>query len=211
MLIDERILFMKAMKEEFYTQNRWQNWIKKIKETDFVLNESEEDPSAAVFVYAMDDVVLACLKVIARYEHKVISQEEALTTISGIKDVVFEEQESLGEDADMMLESLKTALTAVFISCLRYIEGDYDKKTSMKKMVTGATKAEENGDIETALNTLSQVGARVIKGEMLPEDALLDLPYCLVAELLDGIDAISAAQMGDDSYKEDDGSEGAAK
>ncbi len=202
---------MKAMKEEFYTQNRWQNWIKKIKETDFVLNESEEDPSAAVFVYAMDDVVLACLKVIARYEHKVISQEEALTTIGGIKDVVFEEQESLGEDADMMLESLKTALTAVFISCQRYIEGDYDKKTPLKKMVTGATKAEENGDIEIALNTLSQVGARVIKGEMLPEEALLDLPYCLVAELLDGIDAISAAQMGDDSYKEDDGSKGAAK
>lgn len=199
------------MKEEFYTQNRWQNWIKKIKETDFVLNESEEDPSAAVFVYAMDDVVLACLKVIARYEHKVISQEEALTTIGGIKDVVFEEQESLGEDADMMLESLKTALTAVFISCQRYIEGDYDKKTPLKKMVTGATKAEENGDIEIALNTLSQVGARVIKGEMLPEEALLDLPYCLVAELLDGIDAISAAQMGDDSYKEDDGSKGAAK
>jgi hypothetical protein len=29
----------------------------------------------------------------------------------------------------------------------------------------------------------------------------------MTAELMDGIDAISAAMLGDDSYKEDDGSE----
>jgi hypothetical protein len=57
------------MTEEFYTKGRWQNWINKIKESGFTLKESDEDPSAAVFVYAMDDVVLACLKVIARCEH----------------------------------------------------------------------------------------------------------------------------------------------
>mgnify|MGYP001141972460 CR=1 FL=1 len=64
------------MKEEFYTRGRWQNWINKIKESGFTLQESEEDPSAAVFVYAMDDVVLACLKVIARCEHSSIPIEE---------------------------------------------------------------------------------------------------------------------------------------
>jgi len=44
----------------------------------------------------------------------------------------------------------------------------------------------------------------VIGGESLPE--IGDLPYCMTAELMDGIDAISAAMLGDDSYKEDDGS-----
>jgi hypothetical protein len=45
----------------------------------------------------------------------------------------------------------------------------------------------------------------VIGGESLPEEVMADLDYSLAAELLDGIDAISAAMIGDDSYKEDDG------
>jgi hypothetical protein len=49
------------------------------------------------------------------------------------------------------------------------------------------------------------VGARVIGGEALPE--IGDMPYCMTAELMDGIDAISAAMLGDDSYKDEDGSE----
>lgn len=195
------------MKEEFYTQGRWQNWINKIKESGFTLRESDEDPSAAVFVYAMDDVVLACLKVIARCEHGTISKEEAIATIDEIRDIVSERDESLGEDANLMLESLNTALTAVFIASQRYIEGDYDKNTTLEDLVKRAVIAEDAGQMEEALGILSEIGARVIGGESLPEEAFADLPYCLTAELLDGIDAISAAQIGDDSYKEDDGSE----
>ncbi len=45
----------------------------------------------------------------------------------------------------------------------------------------------------------------MIGGESLPE--IGEIPYCMTAELMDGIDAISAAMLGDDSYKDDDGSE----
>jgi len=195
------------MKEEFYTPGRWQNWINKIKESGFTLKDSDEDPSAAVFVYAMDDVVLACLKVIARCEHGTISKEEAISTIDEIRDIVSERDESLGEDANLMLESLNAALTAVFLSSQRYIDGSYDKKTPLEDLVRKAVDAEDSDQMEEALGILSEIGARVIGGETLPEEAFADLPYCLTAELLDGINAISAAQIGDDSYKEDDGSE----
>jgi hypothetical protein len=194
------------MKEEFYTRGRWQNWIKKIKESGFTLQESDEDPSAAVFVYAMDDVVLACLKVIARCEHGTITREDAISAIDEIRDIVSERDESLGEDASLMLESLNAALTAVFISSQRYMGGGYDGKTPLVEMVRRAVAAEEADRMEEALAVLSDIGARVIGGETLPEEVYSDLPYCLTAELLDGIDAISAAQIGDDSYKEDDGS-----
>jgi hypothetical protein len=194
------------MKEEFYTRGRWQNWIRKIKESGFTLQESGEDPSAAVFVYAMDDVVLACLKVIARCEHGTITREDAISAIDEIRDIVSERDESLGEDASLMLESLNAALTAVFISSQRYMGGGYDGKTPLVEMVRRAVAAEEADRMEEALAVLSDIGARVIGGETLPEEVYSDLPYCLTAELLDGIDAISAAQIGDDSYKEDDGS-----
>lgn len=194
------------MNEEFYTKKRWLNWIDKVKETNFKMPESEEG-NVEVFVNIMDDVILACLKVIARWEHELITGEEAAQTIDSIRDIVSEEHESLGDDADLMLESLKASLAAVFLSCIRYIGGDYDRNTSLRDLVNQAANAEKDERIDDALNTIAEIGSRVIGGETLPEDVMADMSYCMVAELLDGIDAISAAMIGDNSYKDDDGSE----
>ena len=193
------------MKEEFYTEKRWLNWMNKVKESKFKLTEEDDKNSGAVFIYIMDDVVLACLKVIARCEHTVIAPEEALTEITAIRSIVFAENESMGDDADLMLESLKTSLAAVFVSSQRYIIGVFDRESPLEEMVAKAVAAEQEENLDEAFDLLSQVGARVIGGESLPE--IGDIPYCMTAELMDGIDAISAAMLGDDSYKDDDGSE----
>jgi len=193
------------MKEEFYTEKRWLNWMNKVKDSNFKLTEEDDKNSGAVFIYIMDDVVLACLKVIARCEHAVITPEEALEEITVIRSIVFAENESMGEDADLMLESLKTSLAAVFVSSQRYIIGTFDRESPLEEMVAKAVASEQKEDLDSAFDLLSQVGARVISGENLPE--IGDIPYCMTAELMDGIDAISAAMLGDDSYKDDDGSE----
>jgi hypothetical protein len=193
------------MKEEFYTEKRWLNWMNKVKESKFKLTESDEKNSGAVFVYIMDDVVLACLKVIARWEREIISPEEAQSEIENIRKIVFAEHESLGEDADLMIDSLRTSLAAVFVSSLRFVAGEFDRESPLGDLISQAVDAEQQENLDEAFNILSQVGARVIGGESLPE--IGDLPYSMTAELLDGIDAISAAMIGDDSYKEDDGTE----
>jgi hypothetical protein len=198
---DERMV----MNEEFYTQKRWNNWISKVKESNFTLTESGEGNVGAVFVYIMDDVILACLKVIARTERGLISKEEALSVIDSIRAIVFADHEPLGEDADLMLESLKDSLAAVFSSSQCYISGDYEHDTPLSELINQAVKSEKDGQLEKSLALVSQAGARVIGGEKLPEESIVDMDYCLVAELLDGLDAISAAMLGDDSYKEDDG------
>jgi hypothetical protein len=195
------------MKEEFYTEKRWLNWMNKVKDSNFKLTEEDDKNSGAVFIYIMDDVVLACLKVIARCERTVIAPEEALAEIAAIRSIVFSQTESMGEDADLMLESLKTSLAAVFVSSQRYIIGVFDRETPLEEMVTKAVAAEQEENLDGAFDLLSQVGARVIGGESLPE--IGEIPYCMTAELMDGIDAISAAMLGDDSYKDDDGSEDA--
>jgi hypothetical protein len=198
------------MKEEFYTRGRWLNWTNMIKESDFRLPDSEEgddtkEGDVSIFVNIMDDIVLACLKIIARFERNYISKEDALSEIGHIREIISERNEPLGEDADIMLDSLKTSLSAVFMSCERYIEGDYDRQTNISSFVERAAMAEKNGEIDQVMSLLSEIGARVISGEPLPDESMDNLPYCIVAELLDGIDAISAAMVGDDSYKEDDG------
>ncbi|MCX6680850.1 MAG: DUF2150 family protein [Methanothrix sp.] len=192
------------MKEEFYTEKRWLNWMNKVKDSNFKLTEEDDKNSGAVFIYIMDDVVLACLKVIARCEHTVIAPDVALAEIMAIRSIVFTENESMGEDADLMLESLKTSLAAVFVSSQRYIIGIFDRESPLEEMVAKAVAAEQAENLDEAFDLLSQVGARVIGGEDLPE--IGDIPYCMTAELMDGIDAISAAMLGDDSYKDDDGS-----
>ena len=149
--------------------------------------------------------VLACLKVIARSEREIITADEALDEIEAIRSIVFQEHESLGEDADLMIESLKTSLAAVFVSSQRYITGSFDRESTLDELVARAVAAEEKENLDEAFDLLSQVGARVIGGENLPE--IGELPYCMTAELMDGIDAISAAMIGDDSYKDEDGSE----
>jgi len=193
------------MKEEFYTQKRWLNWMNKVKESNFKLTDPDDKNSGAVFIYIMDDVVLACLKVIARSEREIITTDEALAEIEAIRSIVFQEHESLGEDADLMIESLKTSLAAVFVSSQRYITGSFDRETPIEELVARAVAAEERENLDEAFDLLSQVGARVIGGESLPE--IGELPYCMTAELMDGVDAISAAMIGDDSYKDEDGSE----
>ena len=193
------------MKEEFYTQKRWLNWMNKVKDSNFKLTESDDKNSGAVFIYIMDDVVLACLKVIARFEREIISAEEALDDIEAIRSIVFQEHESLGEDADLMIESLKTSLAAVFVSSQRYITGSFDRESTLDELVARAVAAEEKENLDEAFDLLSQVGARVIGGENLPE--IGELPYCMTAELMDGIGASSGAKIGDESYKDEDGSE----
>ena len=142
---------------------------------------------------------------IARSEREILSAEEALDDIEVIRSIVFQEHESLGEDADLMIESLKTSLAAVFVSSQRYITGSFDRESPLEEMVARAVAEEEKENLDEAFDLLSQVGARVIGGESLPE--IGELPYCMTAELMDGIDAISAAMIGDDSYKDEDGSE----
>jgi len=197
---------MKGMKEEFYTEKRWLNWLNKVKESNFKLTESDDKNAGAVFVYIMDDVILACLKIVARAERGVISPEDALTEINNIKEIIFKEHEPLGEDADLMFESLKTSLAAVFVSTQRYIAGDFDRDTSLKDLINKAIEEEQHENLDGIFDTISQVGARIIGGENLPPDTA-ELPYSMTAELMDGIDAISAAMLGDNSYKEDDGTE----
>lgn len=193
------------MKEEFYTKKRWLNWLNKVRESNFSLPESEDRGAGAVFVYIMDDVVLACLKVIARWERQVITPEAAVSEMDTIREIVSEDHMPLGEDADLMLDSLKTSLAAVFASSERYIAGDFDRQTGLADLVKQAMDSENRGEMDQAFSILSHVGARVIGGESLPQE--IDLPYSMTAELLDGIDAISAAMLGDNSYKEDDGTE----
>ncbi len=194
---------------EFYTKERWNNWLKQIKESDFKIQEdaSEEDmeKESAIFVNMEDDILLACLKVIAKYDNDVLSAEDAMEILKDIREIALGEIEPVSEDIDLMIESLQTSLMGAFASCECYLNGGYDKNTKIKDLIDAAVEAEEAADIPSALGYVAQVGALVLNGSSLDDSIMEELPYGIVAEWLDGIDSIGAAMVGADSYKEDDG------
>ncbi|MBC2697961.1 MAG: DUF2150 family protein [ANME-2 cluster archaeon] len=192
----------------FYSEDRWNNWIEQVKESGFELNE-DEDPgdSGKIFVNMEDDIILACLKVIAKYQNNELTGDGAFDALDEVKNIVLNPMDSISEPIDLMLDSLQTSLIGVFASCECYIDGAYDKSADLTPIIKSALEAEEADDPGTAIGYVATIGASVIAGAEIPEDTLSDMPYGLVAEWIDGIDSISAAMMGDDSYKFDEADE----
>lgn len=191
---------------EFYTQKRWENWLGRARESGFQIKESEEESGkeSAIFVNMVDDVILACLKVTARFDKGMLSREKALEILAEIRDIVLSEVEPISEDIDLMIDSVQTSLMGALVAFESYILGDYDEGADIVELTKSAIEAESSDDLELALDYTAQCGALVLKGKNLPEDLMADLPYGIVAEWLDGIDSISAAMVGSDSYKEFD-------
>ena len=197
---------MNQVPYEFYTQKRWENWLGRAKESGFQIKESEEEAGkeSAVFVNMVDDVILACLKFTARFEKGMLSREKALEILAEIRDIVLSEVEPISEDIDLMIDSIQTSLMGALVAFECYIMGDYDEGSNIEELVKAAIDAESSDNLELALDYTAQCGAIVLKGKSLPEEVMAELPYGIVAEWLDGIDSISAAMVGSDSYKEFD-------
>ena len=189
----------------FYTEERWQNWINKVKESGFKIDDQEK---GAIFVYMEDDVVLACLKIIAKYDKNSMSKDDALGHISEIKEIVLKKIEPINEDIDIMLESTQLSLMGVFAACECYIEKAFEKTGSLGKLIKSALEAEKEENMGAALGNVAEIGANILAGGKIKDKDLEDLPEGLVAEWLDGIDSISAAMVGDTSYKDDEPDEG---
>lgn len=197
---------MNQVPYEFYTQKRWENWLGRARESGFQIKETEEEAGkeSAIFVNMVDDVILACLKVTARFDKGVLSREKALEILEEIRDIVLAEVEPISEDIDLMIESTQTSLMGALVAFECYVMGDYDEGVNIEELIKAAIEAESSDNLELALDYIAQCGALVLKGNTLPEEIMSDLPYGIVAEWLDGIDSISAAMVGSDSYKEFD-------
>lgn len=194
---------MEAEDSVFYTHERWNNWIERVKESGFSLDDADEG-SGEVFVNMEDDVILACLKIVARFERGLLDVESALGEVLKVRDVILGEIDPISEDIDLMLTSLQTSLMGVLAACECYIKGDYGD-TPPVELLSEALEAEAAEDVPRALYAIAQLGARMLAGESILEEIDVEnVPDGLVAEWLDGLDSLGAAMIGDDSYREED-------
>ncbi|MCX9085374.1 MAG: DUF2150 family protein [Candidatus Methanoperedens sp.] len=189
----------------FYTEERWHNWINQVKESGFKIDDQQK---GAIFVNMEDDIVLACLKIIAKHDKNLLSKEGAIEQISEVKEIVLKQIEPISEDIDMMIESTQISLMGVFASCECYVEKAFEKTKSLKPLIKKAIEAEKEENMGAVLGNIAEIGANILAGGKIKDKDLEDVPEGLVGEWLDGIDSIRAAMIGDTSYRDDEPDEG---
>jgi hypothetical protein len=145
----------------FYNQERWDNWLRTLKESSFEVDpKSDEMPEGFRVLDSFSvDITLEVLKIIRLFQNKRFVKEEALDRLGQVELIVMGSapDESLGE----IIEIVQLPKLVMFAACRKYVEGKFDKdiKTLVKK---GKDLIEK--DMEGALDVAANIGASVLDG-----------------------------------------------
>ncbi|MDY6774810.1 MAG: DUF2150 family protein [Halobacteria archaeon] len=188
--------------EGFYTRERWNNWVERIREEEF---DPESEDSARLFFNLQDDVTIACAKLVKEHDEGDVGSEEALEELTEIREVVLDQVEIEDEDKHMMLDGVQTSLMGVMASCEEYLANGADPEGDVEDYIYEAKNAEDNGEMERSLGLISKAGAKILDGEEFDiEEIYDDLEYGFVSEWVNGLDSLHDAVKGPETIEEDD-------
>jgi hypothetical protein len=159
----------KAVKEEeplklfyiFYNQERWDNWINTLRESDFTIKpDSEEMPEGYTTLYNFSmDINIEVLKIIRLFQNGRFSKEESLQRLNQVEAIIMGDVSD--EKLEEYIESLQLSMLVLFAGCKRFLEGQYS--TDIKTLVKDGKKAGDE-NLETALGIAAEIAANVING-----------------------------------------------
>jgi len=173
-----------------FTEERWNNWIECTKQSDY---KNMNETSTAVFIDMEEDVIIACCKLLRGFEIGKLTQEESLQAIKNIENITQKRLDTGDEQLNDLIELIQASLIGAFASFESYVKKTYADGPSVNQLVQEALDQEKKGHLELALAIVGKIGARVIAGDSLDQDALANLEDSCVAEWLDGVDSIVAA------------------
>src|SRR6056297_3910283 len=130
---------MSAPPEEFYSDERWQNWLDRIREEEI---DPEDEDSARLLLNLQDDVAIAVAKILTAYDDGDIDAEEAMEELADIREVVLSEPSFDDEDKLMLVDGVQTSLVCVFYSAEQYIGDGVADETTVEEYVLAAVDAE---------------------------------------------------------------------
>lgn len=168
---------------EFYSEERFKNWIKKIEECE----AREDDPKTfEVFDHFVEDFAIACFKLISAVKNREVSKKMALEILNDVRKIFLVSMD-FGDDLknefyEFARESIKTIANSVSY----YLQNKISKK-DFKQLLKEAIDFEREGEVQAAFDTVAKMGAKVLKGEELPE---LEADG-FVANWLDGVETLA--------------------
>ncbi|PSQ48546.1 DUF2150 domain-containing protein [Halobacteriales archaeon SW_6_65_15] len=195
---------MSAPPEEFYSDERWQNWLDRIREEDI---DPEDEDSARLLLNLQDDVAIAVAKIVTAYDDGDVDDEEALDELADIREVVLDEVAFDNDEKAMLIDGVQTSLVCVFYAAEQYVADGPADEAAVEEYVVEAGKAEEAEDLDSALGLVAAAGTRIIDGEELDMSVTEDLEYGLVTEWVNGLDSLQSAMSDPEVVEEEDEAE----
>lgn len=187
--------------EEFYSKDRWQNWIDRIKDEDI---DPEDEDSARLLLNLQDDVAIAVAKIVTAYDDSDLGEEEALTELADIRETVLSEVEFDDEEKALLIDGVQTSLICVFYASEEYIANGASEDATIEEYIVEAGNAETNEDMDTALALVAHAGTRIIGGDELDMGVTEQLEYGLVTEWVNGLDSFQSAMSDPEVVEEED-------
>ena len=180
---------MSAPAGEFYTEERWHNWLDRLQDTD--LDPADED-SARLLLNLQDDVAIAVAKIVSAADDE-LGAEAALEELGQIRDIVLGPAEIEDEETAMLVDGVQTSLVAVFYAAEEYIAEGVADGESVEAYLRQASEAEAEESFDEALQLAGHAGTRVIDGDELDIAVLEEFEYGLVTEWTNGLDSLQSA------------------
>ncbi len=171
----------------FYTEDRINNWIERIREDELDL---ESGKGLEVFDKMLDDYIIACLNLLRSIREREITKKDALRFIEESKPLLDRSYDVGDEVKAELLEMTKENMRVVARGLELVISGKVSRKT-FEKLLEEAIKKEKSGDLEGAFEDVARMAAKALAGEKLPEDLEIPDEDLFVIGWLDAIDAIS--------------------
>ncbi|MFC7046492.1 DUF2150 family protein [Halobacteriaceae archaeon GCM10025711] len=191
---------MSAPEEEFYSDERWQNWLDRLRDETI---DPEDEDSARLLLNLQDDIAIAVAKILTAYEDGDIDEDEAIDELVTIRDIVLAEPDIEDEEKLMLLDGVQTSLVCVFYAAEQFIVDGVADEADVHGYVAAASDAEAEEEFDQALGLAACAGTRIIDGEELDMSVTEDLEYGLVTEWVNGLDSLQTA-LSDPKVVEED-------
>jgi hypothetical protein len=186
---------------EYYTEERWQNWIDRLHDEEI---DPEEEDSARLLLNLQDDTAIAVAKIITDYEDGELGEEETLQKLSEIQEIVLAEVEFDDEEKAMLIDGVQTSLMCVFYTAEEYVVGGPADDGTIEEYITAASDAESEDEMESALGYCVQAGTLIVDGQEMDIGLTEDLDFGLVAEWVNGLDSLQTAMKDPEVVEEED-------
>ena len=185
---------------EFYTEERWQNWIERVRDEDI---DPENEDSARLLLNLQDDAAIAITRVVGAYDEGDLEEQEAREELASIQEIVLADADIEDEEKAMLIDGVQTSLICVFYAADEYVaEGPADD-ASVEEYVRAARDAEAEEDVEAALGYCAQAGTLLLDGRQIDMSVAEDIEYGLVAEWINGLDSLQSATRDPEVIEED--------
>lgn len=199
---------MSTPAEEFYSEERWQNWLDRLRESDL---DPEEEDSARLLLNLQDDVAIAIAKIIRAYEGDVdeedaieeLDEEGAIEELADLREVVLADPDIEDEETAILLDGVQTSLVSAIYATEQYVAEGVATDATITEYLRAAAEAEADEAFDRALGLVAAAGTRVIDGDELDMSVTEEFEYGLVTEWTNGLDSLQSAVSDPEVIEED--------